>query len=166
VAVARRRDIASTPVRTAAGTWEAITDLITVTLERAPKVAASDVRAACDSIGDAGRALVAGGHLDRSPLTVIASTLYLMVGTVSGDAAFQALDDENPNPVPGAGTAETWTVYLPRPNQLAALVDECTDGVAHVSTAAPPTEKSSPVTTKSAATIDLRRLDPELRELT
>ncbi len=160
--MSRHRDLAASPVRTAAETWEAIAELVAVTLDPSTTMDVEDVRRTFDAVAPAGLALVAAGHLDRMPLTVIAPPLHLTIGTVTGEAAFRALEDENLNPVPGAATADSWMLYLPRPAGLAGLVDEVAKGVSGVSTAEPPAA-SAIGAPRSATTVELRRLDPEQR---
>lgn len=132
------------------------------TLDRSDAIAGSDVRDALESIAPAGCALVASGNLDRVVLTVIAEPLRLTIGTISGELAFKALDDENLNDVPGASTAEAWTIYLPATGGLAPLVNEVVDGVAGVATSPPPPETTDRAAS-SVPTIDLRLLDPQQR---
>lgn len=155
----RHRDIAASPARTVGATWDAITDLVVETLGRSPTIDGLVVREAFGSIAPGGQALVAAGHLDKLRITVVADPLRLTIGTVSGAAAFRALEDETVGPVPGAATAEAWTAYLPRPSGLARLLDEVVEGIDHVSTAAPPAEAAE-ARTSSALSLDLRRLDP------
>lgn len=156
----RRRLVAASPVRTATAAWEAIGELVACSLDRSPSIAAGDVRGAFERLSGAGVALVAGGYLNRDAVTIVASPLRLEIQTVSGEEAFSALEEENPNPVPGAATAESWKVHLPRPPGLAALVDEAVEGVSEASTDDPPPESDSATT---AAAFDLSRLDPAAR---
>lgn len=160
--MSRHRDIAASPVRTAGATWATITDLVVATLDRSSSIDAANVRHALDAVAGAGCALIASGYLDRMSLTVIAPPLHLTIGTVTGEAAFRAFEDENLSPVPGAATAAAWMIYLPRPTGLAPLVDEVTHGLDGISTAEPPAETSAGAE-KSLVGIDLRRLDPNLR---
>jgi hypothetical protein len=160
--VARHRDIAASPVRTAAETWTAISNLIASTLDRSPNFSSAHVAAHVESAAPAGRALVAAGYLDRSNLTLIAGPLRLTIKTVSGETAFRALEDENPNPVPGAATCDAWMLYLPTPPGLATLVTEVAAEAEHISSDDPPSDVDA-TDTKAAAVIDLRRLDPTLR---
>lgn len=160
--MARRRDIAGSPVRTAGATWTAITELIAVTLGRSSAIEAEAVREALRTVAPAGHALVAGGHLDRARLTVVASPLYLTIGTVSGEGAFRASEEENLSPVPGAADAQAWNLYLPRPAGLGELLDEVADGIDHISTGSPPDEDEA-TRGRADALIDLKRLDPNLR---
>ncbi len=158
--MARHREVASSPARAMAETWGAIANLVAVTLGRSASIHEADVRRAFDLALAAGNALVAGGHLARAPVTVIAAPLYLTISTVSGEKAFKTLEDENNSAAPGASTAETWMVYLPKPAGLASLIDEVVSESEHLSSATPPAE------TQAASTIpamDLRRLDPARR---
>lgn len=158
----RHRDIAASPARTTGAAWDAITDLVAETLGRSPAIDGAIVRAAFGSVAPAGQALIAAGYLDKLRITVVASPLRLTIGTVSGEAAFRALDDETAGSVPGAATAESWMAYLPRPSGLARLIDEVAEGIAEVSTAEPLTETSDRES-RSSMSIDLRRLDPTNR---
>lgn len=157
----RNRAIASSPVRTAAATWQAITELAVVTLDRSPEIDGSDVSRTFDTIKAAGCALVAAGYTDDRPLVIDAPPLQLTIRTVSGVEAFGALDDENSNPVPGAATSDAWTLHLPRPEGLAALVDEVASGVSNVSTGE---SRKQSALAGTPPTLDLRRLDPDFQE--
>ena len=158
----RHRDIAASPARTVGATWDAITDLVAETLGRSPMIDSAVVRQAFGSIAPGGQALVAAGYLDKLRITVVASQLRLTIGTVSGEAAFRALEDEPVGPVPGATTAEFWTAYLPSPDGLARLIEEVVEGIANISTAEPPTEAAD-AKSPSSMSFDLRRLDPTNR---
>ncbi len=161
--MARHRDIASSPVRTAADTWGVICELIAVTLDRADGIDGNDVRRVLDGAAPAGTALIAAGYTDTADVTVVAAPLHLTIRTVSGTDAFKAEADENLNPVPGAATAQAWMVYLPKPAGLASLIE---DGVAmsgQLSAEAPPSPAAADAKTASATAIDLRRLDPSRR---
>lgn len=157
----RHRDIAASPVRTAADTWAVIGELIAVTLDRSDDIDGDDVRRALDAAAPAGTALVAAGYTGSANITVVAGPLHLTIRTVAGADAFKTEADENHNPVPGAATATDWTVYLPRPPGLASLVEDVAAGSAHLSTDSPPPE--APSANSTTATIDLRRLDPSRR---
>lgn len=158
----RHREIAASPARTAAATWTAITDLVAITLDRSNTIDGTAVQREFEAMAPAGRALVAAGHLDREQLTLVAPPLHLTVGTVSGEQALRELDEENANPVPGAATATTWTVYLPRPDGLATLIDDVIAGLDHVSTDSPPASDQDNAA-PSKSNIDLGRLDPSRR---
>lgn len=160
--MARHRDIASSPVRTAAETWTIISELITVTLDRSSAIDGNDVRRALDSAGPAGTALVAAGYTNSDDVTVVADPLRLTIRTVSGAEAFKAEIEENLNPVPGAATAVDWMVYLPKTDGLAPLIEDVVTASDHLSAGAPPAE-SKKATDVATSTIDLRRLDPSRR---
>lgn len=160
--MARHRDIAASPVRTAADTWAVISELIAVTLDRSDDIDGDDVRRALDAATPAGTALVAAGYTGSADITVVAGPLHLTIRTVAGADAFKTEADENHNPVPGAATAKDWTVYLPNPAGLASLVEDVAAGSEHLSTDSPPAEPSN-ASNSTSATIDLRRLDPSRR---
>ena len=155
----RRRTVAASPLRSAPEAWEAISDLISRTLDASPSIAAADVEAALVAVAPAAIALIAGGHSDRTPFGLVAADLILSVETASGGAAFDI--DEQMNVVPGAATATDWMVHLPRPDLIGNFIDEVADGVDHVTTAdipAPALKAAS-----SVPMIDLSRLDPNAR---
>ena len=143
----RHRKIAGSPVRTANEVWTVITNLVVVTLDRSPDIDGRDVRRTLDAFGAAGRALIAAGKLNTASITLVAVPLRLAIHTVSGEDAFRALEDENLNPVPGASTAADWILHVPRPDGLAALVDEVVQGITHVSTDRPDVTEATKTTT-------------------
>lgn len=158
----RRRDLAASPVRTAAETWTTLCDLVADTLDRSASIDRESVVTELDRATPAGVALVAGGHTDRLDVTLVAADLRLTVRTVSGADAFRALDDENLNAVPGAATAENWALHLPRPEALAGLIDDVIADTSHLGTGQPSTNDESE-DQATAALIDLTRLDPTRR---
>lgn len=161
--MARRRQIAASPVRSAAEAWGVIGDLVASTLSKSPAITDTEVKGVMDALAPAGIALVASGYTESKPIHVVACPLYLTMTTVGGEDAFSAMDDENLNPVPGAATADEWTVYLPKPDGLSALVEEVVRGVDHASTDDPPTEPATKEASADTPTIDLSRLDPRNR---
>jgi hypothetical protein len=160
--VARHRDIAASPVRTAAEAWAVIRELIAVTLERSDDIDGDDVRRTLDGAAPAGTAVIAAGYTGTADITVVATPLHLTIRTVGGTDAFKAQADENLNPVPGAATAQDWVVHLPNPAGLASLIEGVVATSAHLSAGTPPPEASE-ARSSSATTIDLRRLDPSRR---
>lgn len=162
--MSRHREIAASPARTAAETWDAMCSVFASTLARSTNIDQADVVATLSSLTPAGLALVAGGHLDRTPLTLVADPLRLTVATVSGERALTVVDNENPNPVPGAATCTDWTLYLPTPTGLASLITEVAAGVPHTTAGEPPAATdAADAAGKTATTIDLTRLDPRAR---
>ncbi len=145
----RHRDVAAAPHRGASATWQVITQLVADSLERSSTIARSDVEAAMAAAAPVGRHLVAGGHLDRQPLTLVAAPMYCTIGTVSGTAALSL--DENLDPIPGVATATQFVVYLPTPGPLARMVKDAAAGSPHLSAAPPPddVEDTRSATTKS-----------------
>ena len=131
----RHRDVAAAPRRPATATWQAITDLVADTLDRSPHLTRADVESVLLTARIAGLPLVAGGHLDKHPITLVAGTVNCTIGTVSGTAALSL--DENLSPIPGGASATEFTVHLPTPDPLEDLVRETAERSPYLS-AEPP----------------------------
>jgi hypothetical protein len=145
-------------VRSASATWQVITELVADTIATAAALSRPEAEQAMSVAAPAGRMLVAGGHLDRHPLTLIAGLVHCEITTTSGTPALTA--EENLNPVPGATSAETFTIYLPSPDPLAAVVSAAAAGHARLSSGTPPAEPQA--TASSAPLIDLAALRKEV----
>ncbi len=115
----RHREVAAAPERSAGEAWQVIAALLRDTLVCSPRVVDAEVDQALAAARPAGVALIAGGHLDRVPLVLVAAPVHLSVTTVSGEAALTL--EENLS-VPGGASIEPWTLYLPTPGPLAATV--------------------------------------------
>jgi hypothetical protein len=150
----RYRVIAAAPVRSASATWEVITGLVADTIATSSALSRSEAEQAMSAAAPAGRMLIAGGHLDQHPLTVVTGLVHCEITTVSGTAALTT--EENLNPVPGAAGAETFTIYLPSPEPLGPVVSAAVTGHARLSDATPPSEPAAQAT--SAPLIDLDAL--------
>jgi hypothetical protein len=137
----RHRRVAAAPKRTSFECWEIISALITSSVAKSKHLSDQELAASLDVAQGVCTALVAGGHLDDHPLTVVAQDLHLSLTTVSGDDATTL--DENLNPVPGAAEAKTWMVYLPMPSPLESIVKEITAKDEHLSCADPPSIASA-----------------------
>jgi len=153
--VLRHRTLASSPVRSATATWTTISTLVADTLDRSPVISRDAVEKVFETAAGPGRQLVAGGHLERHDLVVVAEPMHLAIRTASGAAAINL--DENLNPVPGGASATEWMVHLPTPDPLAQAVRELTDRVAHLSAEPAPVNiaKSAAPTNGHGAPIDL-----------
>jgi hypothetical protein len=136
----RHRDIAAAPRRSATATWQAITDLVVDTLDRSPHVNRADVESVMTTAATVGLPLVAGGHLDQYPLTLVADPIHCTIGTVSGTAALSL--EENLNPIPGGAQATDFTLHLPTPDPLGPLAQATAQRSHHLSTD-PPAEPTS-----------------------
>jgi hypothetical protein len=150
----RYRTIAASPVRAASVTWQVITDLVADTIAASAVLSRSEAEQAMSVAASAGHLLIAGGHLDRHPLTLVAGLVHCEINTVSGNAALTA--DENLNPVPGAAGAGTFTIYLPSPEPLGPVVSAAVAGHARLSDATPAAGQQT--TASSAPLIDLGAL--------
>lgn len=131
----RHRDIAAAPCRASAATWQVITDLVADTLDRSPHLARADVETVMLTARIAGLPLVAGGHLDTHPITLVAGSVNCTIGTVSGRAALSL--EENLSPIPGATAATGFTVHLPVTDPLTDLIRATARRSPHLS-AGPP----------------------------
>ena len=150
----RYRSIAAAPVRSASVTWQVITGVVADTIATSATLSRSVAEQAMSVAAPAGRMLVAGGHLDQHPLTLVAGLVHCEITTVSGTAALTA--EENLSPVPGAAGAETFTIYLPGPDPLGPVVSAAVAGHACLSGATPPAEP--PAAASSAPLIDVGAL--------
>jgi hypothetical protein len=150
----RRREIAAAPERSTSETVTTIDDLLRDALTASAEVNLDDIDSALDAARPALLALVAGGHLDRHSLVLVAAPLHLSVTTVSGDRALAL--DENLATVPGAAGASTWTLYLPTPDPLAATVAAVAKQHSRLSAEAPPDDAT--IEAKAASIIDLDAL--------
>jgi len=138
----RRRTIAASPRRSASATWQVITDLVADTIAKSSSLSRADAEQAMSVAAPAGRMLVAGGHLDRHPLVLVAGAVYCEITTISGSEALTA--EENLNPVPGAADATTYTIHLPTPDPVQAVVASAVAGHDRLSIAPPaPAQASS-----------------------
>ena len=132
----RSRSIVAAPVRSASATWKVITDLIADTIAVSATCTRGEAAAAMQVAAPAGRMLVAGGHLDRMPMVLVAGTVHCEITTISGTPALRA--EENLNVIPGAASANTFTIHLPSPGPLAAVVADAVAGHPRLSAASPP----------------------------
>lgn len=130
------RAIVASPLRNATATWQVITDLVADTIAKSPRLSRDDAQRAMSMAAPVGRMLIAGGHLDRYPVTLIAGTVHCEITTVSGTTALNA--EANLNAIPGAGAASSYTIHLPAPDPLQAAVAAVVSGHDRLSDAAPP----------------------------
>lgn len=156
----RRRSIAASPARGTGEAWGVITTLLADTLDRSASIGRAEVEEAMDHAAGIGRLLIAGGHLEKTPLTLVAGDLHLEVATVSGDGALGL--EENLNPVPGGASAETWTVYLPQCSPLESAVEDAAKSHARLSAGAPPTPSTEAAS--AASGLDQSALERWARE--
>lgn len=134
----RHRQIAAAPERSAPESWATLAELIEVSVGRSEEIASGDISRSLETARPIGTMLIAAGHLDRHPITVVAGDLHLSLTTVSGDSALTL--QENLNPVMGATKAASWRVYLPTPDPLGDAVRAATKGDANLSADDPPGE--------------------------
>lgn len=148
------RTIPGRPIRGATDVVDAIVELIASTLDASPDIAAEDVRSELAEATPALGLLASGGHLAEGVLVLAAADLRLVINVPVGEAALAAT--ENIAAPRGAATATGWTLHLPAPAGMAALVETAASACCHVSIDPPP-----PATARSEASatgIDLTRL--------
>ena len=128
----RLRTIAAAPARGTSETWETIRKLVLDTLSRSKSIDLQAAKEELAALAPAARMLVAGGHLEVDALVLVAPPLHLSISTVSGSEAFDV--EENLNPVPGAGAAETWALHVPAPEPLRTWVATAVRDRPHLTT--------------------------------
>lgn len=131
----RHRVIAAAPTRPASEAWDTIVTLIADTLDRSPAIERSGVTSALAAAQPAGLMLIAGGHLERHPLTLVADPVHLEISTVSGADALR--EDENLEPVVGGASASAWVLHFPTPEPVGTAITAVVDGKPNVSVANP-----------------------------
>jgi len=151
----RRRQVAAAPERTTAETVAVVGDLVRDTLTRSASLEAATIDEALATAKPALLALVAGGHVDRDPLVVVAAQMHLSITTVSGDDALSL--EENLEAVPGPASATEWTLYLPTPAPLTEMVTGIARRHANLSAEEPPDDADAPAD-RTAAAVDLAAL--------
>lgn len=154
----RTRVVPAAPAKSASATWSAIANLIADALEPSPNVNASEVESALKAASGVGRGLISGGHLDRSPIVLVAPPIYVSITTVSGP---EALRTEEPASIPGGASVADWTIYLPTPNPLESVVASAASSHDRLSAEVPPADTDSE---KAAASIDRSALEQRLRQ--
>lgn len=132
----RVREVAASPVRSASETWTVVANLVIDTVAQASEHLRDEALQAMAVAEPVGRMLVAGGHLQKHPITLIADKVHCEITTVSGAAALTL--EENLNPVPGAAGASDFRIYLPSPAPLQQQVKAAAGGHARLTDAAPP----------------------------
>jgi hypothetical protein len=137
----RHRTIAAAPERSASEAAHLAVEMITQTLASATAIGSVEVERELDAIEGLLRVLVAGEHLQHQPLTLVADPLRVEISVVAGDRALGL--SEKLGKVPGAATAESWSVHLPRPEILATRIENTIDSLDHVTTDRPPAPKAA-----------------------
>ncbi|MEV2270471.1 hypothetical protein [Nonomuraea africana] len=150
----RTRQVAASPVRSASGTWAVISDLVADTVAQSSMLSRDEAAQAMSAAEAVGRMLIAAGHLQQYPITLVAGKVYCEITTVFGTAALML--EENLNPVPGAAGADDYVIHLPSPVPLQELVKATADGHARLSDAVPPAPETK--TANAGPLIDIEAL--------
>lgn len=150
------RTVPGRPVNDSNSATAKIIDLVAETLSRSPSLDGEEIRDELQSAKAALGLLGTGGHLRRGELVLMAATLRLRIDVPVGDQALIAT--EHVDPPRGAATADSWTLHLPVPDTLAAIVKAASKSCPHVSLEPAPTEAQLSNAHAVAATIDLSKL--------
>lgn len=132
----RTRQVAASPVRSASATWAVLANLVAETVAQSSLLTRAEAEQALSAAESVGRMLVAAGHLERHPITLVAGNVHCEITTVSGTAALTF--EENLNPIPGAAGAADFTLHLPSPAPLQDQVKAAASAHACLSDASPP----------------------------
>jgi hypothetical protein len=134
--VLRTRQVAASPVRSASATWTVIAQLVADTVAQSSALSRDEAEQALSVAEAVGRMMIAAGHLERHPITLVAGKVHCAITTVSGTAALTF--EENLDPIPGAAGADDFTIHLPSPEPLQDQVKAAARGHARLSDASPP----------------------------
>lgn len=136
-----------------------LTTLITDTLVASKNINAVDVSVALAPLRGLGPALIAAGHLETAPITLVSNTLHVNITVATGAGVVGV--EENLNPVPGGASAtQDWTVYLPSPAPLAAVIAGVASQSEHLSVdAVPVADSSSSAAPVNTELVNLTALD-------
>ena len=152
----RRRQVAASPRRGSTETWEVISQLVIDTVTQSRHLTSGEVVKSMSAAAPVGRMLVAGGHLESQPLTLVVGKTHAEISTVAGVTAIQL--DEELDPIPGAADATDFMIYLPSPTPLQKAIADAINGDEHLADSAPPVTASE-TETGSAASAPLIDLD-------
>jgi len=131
----RTKQVAASPVRSASATWTVVANLVADTVAQSSLLPRDEAEQALSAAETVGRMLIAAGHLERHPITLVAGNVHCEITTVSGTAALTL--EENLNPIPGAASAASFTIYLPSPAPLQDQVKAAASAHIRLSDAAP-----------------------------
>ena len=150
------RTVLGRPVNDMRTVVRKVVDLVAETLDQSPSLSAVEVQAELEAATAALGLLSVGGHLRSGELVLVAPGLRLRIDIPVGEDALGAT--EYLDPPRGAATATDWSLHLPGPDSLAAVVNAATRNCSHVSAEAAPAEAPPRQGRSVASTIDLSRL--------
>lgn len=150
------RTVPGRPVNDSNSATAKIIDLVAETLSRSPSLDGEEIRAELQNAGPALGLLGSGGHLRRGELVLAAAGLRLRIDVPVGEDALAAT--EYTDPPRGAAGADSWTLHLPLPDSLAAIVKAASKSCVHVSLETAPSEAQLSEDSSVAASVDLSML--------
>lgn len=137
----RTRQVTASPVRSASATWAVLANLVADTVAQSSLLTREEAEQALSAAEPVGRMLIAAGHLEDHPITLVAGNVHCEITTVSGTAALTF--EENLNPIPGAAGAVGFTIHLPSPAPLQEQVKAAASAHARLSDASPPAPQAA-----------------------
>lgn len=150
------RTVPARPVNDAAKVTKKVIDLIAETLDRSPNLDAHEIRRELVAADAALALLAVGGHLRRGELVLVAPGLRLRIDIPVGEDAIRA--SEYTDPPRGAAGADHWTLHLPVPDSVAAIVNDAGRACPHLSLEPAPAESPPRQENSLASAFDLSRL--------
>ena len=150
------RTVPGRPVNDTGTVVTKVVNLVTETLDRSPRLNNDEIQAELEAVTTALGLLSMGGHLRRGELVLVTPGLRLRIDVPVGEDALGAT--EYVDPPRGAATADDWSLHLPAPGSLAAVVKAACRSCPHVSVEPAPTEAPSRQGRSVASMIDLSRL--------
>lgn len=151
-----QRTVPGRPVNDSSSVVDKIIDLVADTLGAADGVEAEDVRTELAEAATALGLLAAGGHLRDVGVVLVTEGLRLEVAVPVGEGALSA--DEDVRRPRMAAAASGWSLHLPAPEPLIAVVRSAARQCAHLSTDPAPDDPPPSPSVGSATAIDLSRL--------
>lgn len=150
------RTVLGRPVNDIRTVVRKVVGLVAETLDRSPSLSAVEVQAELEAATAALGLLSVGGHLRRGELVLVVPGLRLRIDVPVGEDALGAT--EYVDPPRGAATATDWSLHLPRPGSLVAIVNSAARNCPHVSVEPAPAEAPPRQGRSVASSIDLSRL--------
>lgn len=154
----RTRTIKGSPQRSASAAWAEVERMVLETLAPADAIDDMDARDALNALAGLAPTLIASGVLSDHPVVLQALPLHLEITVSLGSGTLAG--EENLGKVPGAATAESWTLHIPDPEPYTTQVRDAVAAHAALRSGRPPAAPppASTDTVVAAATIDANAL--------
>jgi len=148
----RSRILVGSPARASFASWEALTALLSSSMERSDVVPAGSVASALSPLSGLGAALLAYAT-ESNPFVLVDEDVYVSIWFETGDASFKI--EENLDPLIGTSRATVrWKLYLPTAVALASAVSQQISKNEHLAAGPPPPYSSKSTAAQSESSID------------